>query len=83
MVAVLVLPVTSMTIPKMHPVVSTCIAAVGYDGENWTAFIRFRTGSLYAYLRVPWQEFENLRTAESVGGYFNDHFRVYAYQQVE
>ena len=72
-----------MTIPKMHPVISSCIAAVGYDEKNWTAFIRFRTGSLYAYLSVPWPEYENLRTAESVGGYFNDHFHVYGYEQVE
>ena len=68
--------------PEMHPVSSSNIAAVGYDAENQAVHIQFLNGSTYVYKGVPEHEFENLRTAASVGSYFNRNFKnVYPYDR--
>lgn len=72
-----------MPIPDMQPVSSSNIAAVGYDLENQTAYVQFLNGSTYAYKGVPEHEFENLRTAPSVGSYLNRNYKnVYPYERV-
>ena len=63
-----------MPIPDMEPVDSSNIAAIGYDVENQTAYVQFLNGSTYAYKGVPEHEFENLRTAPSVGSYLNRNY---------
>lgn len=60
-----------MSFPAMQLVSSSCIFAVGYDAGSQTVFVAFLNGSIYAYEGVPEYEFENLRTAPSVGSYFN------------
>jgi len=71
-----------MSIPEMFPVVSSNVAAVGYDTESLTVYVQFLNGSTYAYKGVPEHEFENLRTAPSVGSYLNRNFKnVYAYER--
>lgn len=68
--------------PDMQPVSSSNIAAVGYDAANQTVYVQFLNGSTYAYKGVPEHEFENLRTAPSVGSYLNRNFKnVYAYER--
>ena len=70
-----------MSIPEMHPVSSSNIAAVGYDVENQWVYVQFLNSSLYAYKGVAQHEFENLRTAASVGSYLNRNFKnVYPYE---
>lgn len=72
-----------MSIPNMQQVSSSNIAAVGYDADSQTAYVQFLNGSLYAYKGVPQHEFENLRTASSVGSYLNRNYKnVYPYERV-
>lgn len=71
-----------MPMPNMQPVSSSSIAAVGYDETNQSVYIQFLNGSTYAYKGVPEHEFENLRTAPSVGSYFNRNYKnVYPYER--
>lgn len=71
-----------MPTPEMHPVSSSNIAAVGYDRETQTVYVQFLNGTSYAYKGVPEHEFENLRTAPSVGSYLNRYFKnVYPYER--
>jgi len=71
-----------MPIPNMQPVISSNIASVGYDEEDESVYIQFLDGSTYAYKGVPKHEFENLRTAPSVGSYFNRNYKnVYPYER--
>jgi hypothetical protein len=71
-----------MPMPDMQPVSSSSIAAVGYDAENQAVYVQFVNGLTYAYKGVPEHEFENLRTAPSVGSYFNRNYKnVYPYER--
>jgi hypothetical protein len=71
-----------MPMPEMQPVSSTNISAVGYDVETQTVYVQFLNNSTYAYKGVPEHEFENLRTAASVGSYLNRNFKnVYPYER--
>ena len=68
--------------PEMQPVSSSNIAAVGYDAESQSVYIQFLNGSTYVYKGVPEHEFENLRTAPSVGSYLNRNYKnVYPYER--
>lgn len=69
--------------PEMHPVSSSNILAVGYDFENQAVYIEFLNGTTYMYKGVPEHEFENLRTASSIGSYLNRNYKnVYSYERV-
>jgi hypothetical protein len=71
-----------MAMPEMYPVSSSSIAAVGYDAESLTVYVQFHNGSTYAYKGVPAHEFENLRTASSIGAYLNRNYKnVYPYER--
>ena len=71
-----------MPMPDMQPVSSSNIAAIGYDAENQAVYVQFVTGSSYAYKGVPEHEYENLRTAPSVGSYLNRNYKnVYPYER--
>ena len=72
-----------MSTPEMHSVSSSNVSAVGYDQDSQTVYVRFLDGSLYAYKGVTEQEFENLRTASSVGSYLNRNYKnIYPYERV-
>jgi hypothetical protein len=69
--------------PEMQPVSSSSIAAIGYDADNQTVYVQFLDGTTYAYKGVPESEFENLRTAPSVGAYLNRNYKnVFPYERV-
>lgn len=71
-----------MAAPEMFPVSSSNIASVGYDADSNTVYVAFLNGSTYAYKGVSPQEFENLKTAPSVGSYLNRNFKnVYPYER--
>jgi len=71
-----------MAAPDMQPVNSSNVSAVGYDIDNQIVFVEFLNGSTYAYKGVPEHEFENLRTAASVGSYLNRNYKnVYPYER--
>jgi len=72
-----------MPIPEMQPVSSSNVASVGYVAVNQAAYVQFLNGSTYIYKGVPEHEFENLRTASSVGSYLNRNFKnIYPYERV-
>ncbi len=60
-----------MSEPQMHPVDSSNIDAVGYDPEQREIYIRFLSGRTYVYGDADELTFEDLRSADSVGSYFN------------
>lgn len=66
----------------MQHVSSSNVAAVGYDAENQVVYVQFLNGTTYLYKGVSEAEFENLRTAASVGSYFNRYFKnMYPYER--
>ena len=54
---------------------SSVIVALGYDESAGILEVVFRTGRTYRYFRVPQAEFDALRDADSIGGYFNRKIR--------
>jgi hypothetical protein len=71
-----------MSIPELQPVISSNVAAVGYDASNKIVYVKFLNGSIYAYKGVLQHEFENLLSAPSVGSYLNRNFKnVYPYER--
>ena len=72
-----------MKIPEMFPVQSSNVASVGYDDATQTVFVQFLNVTIYIYKGVPKFEFENLRTAPSVGSYLHRNFKnVYPYERI-
>lgn len=73
-----------MSLPEMIPVSSSNIESIGYDEANQQVFVRFLNGSTYTYKGVPIHEFENLRSAPSLGSYMHRNYKnVYPYERVE
>jgi hypothetical protein len=63
-------------------VTSSNVAAVGHDGDE-TLEVEFLNGSVYQYFGVPYQVFEELRDAASVGGYLAANIKgIYRYSRV-
>jgi KTSC domain len=59
-------------VPKMRPVDSTSVAAIGYDESTRRVFVRFCGSTrLYAYSGVPARVFEDLERADSTGRFVN------------
>lgn len=54
-----------------YPVSSSNVSMVGYNQQTATLGVRFVGGSEYVYEGVPWDVFEALRVATSVGKYLN------------
>ena len=67
---------------KLIPVSSSNIAEIGYEGT--TLYVRFRSGSLYAYYNVPESVFRELMLASSHGRYLDSHVKKagYDYRQI-
>jgi hypothetical protein len=69
---------------EMYPVSSSNVLEVGYDASNETVLVRYTNSSLYAYKGVNEFEFENLKTAPSIGSYLARNFKnVYPYERIE
>lgn len=62
---------------EMNPVVSSNIAAAGYDEETKTLIIEFNSGSTYSYSGVPKETAMMLWSAASPGRYFYDYIKNY------
>ena len=58
---------------------SSAITAVGYEGETNTLGVRYLDGSEYHYFGVPEDIFEGLRSASSIGSYFNQYVKKAGY----
>jgi hypothetical protein len=63
-------------VPRLRPVDSRSLAAVGYDHDSQTLYVRFRgSGQLYRIADVPEPMYEQLLTAPSKGAYYNRWIR--------
>ena len=56
---------------KREPVSSSSLAEIGYDVSTQTMEICFKSGRIYQYFDVPQVIYDELRTAESPGGYLS------------
>ncbi len=66
---------------NMISVNSSNLSSVGY--ENNTLYIRFNSGSTYAYFDVPEHIFNELLSAGSKGQYHHQHIKNnYLYQKL-
>lgn len=63
--------------PKMirNPVVSSNIAAVGYDPEKQMLEVEFINGGVYQYCNVPREVYDNFLSSGSMGRYFHDNIK--------
>ena len=57
------------------PVTSMNLASVGYDAQEKTLEIEFKTGGTYQYPDVPPRVHAELINAPSVGAYFHQNIR--------
>jgi hypothetical protein len=58
--------------PRMTPVDSSSLAAVGYDRAGGALLVRFRdSGDTYRVAGVPEPLYEQLMTAPSKGAFYN------------
>lgn len=66
---------------NMTPVSSSNISSIGYDGS--TLYVRFNSGTLYAYYDVPQSIHNGLMSASSHGKYLAAYVKGrYRYQQI-
>jgi hypothetical protein len=61
-----------MAVIKMHPVVSSNIAAAGYDKDTKTLQITFKNGMTYSYSDVPLAMYEGIFTSDSAGKFVRE-----------
>lgn len=62
---------------------SSNVAAVGYDENSDTLQVEFHNGGTYQYFDVPESLFEQLRDADSVGGFLAANIKgSYRYSKV-
>ena len=60
---------------RRERVKSSVIAAVAYDARDKVLEVEFHTGRVYHYHDVPRSAYDALRTADSIGKYFNEELR--------
>ena len=61
--------------PGEEPVISSAIAAIGYEAPTRTLLVEFKNGSRYRYLEVPAKTYEALAKAPSKGTFFSTKIR--------
>ena len=60
---------------QQEPVISSAIAAIGYEAPTKTLLVEFKNGSRYRYLEVPAKTYEALAKAPSKGTFFSTKIR--------
>jgi hypothetical protein len=60
---------------ERETVSSSNIASIGYDTQNATLEVEFKSRGVYQYFNVPVSAFEGLMSAQSHGAYFNKYVR--------
>lgn len=60
---------------NLHPVISSNIAAIGYDPQASRLVVKFKSGAKYAYDSVPAEIHKRLIAAERIGTYFHQNVR--------
>lgn len=64
-----------MTIPELTEVESSNIAALAYDEDELTLWVRFKNGAIYLYSGIPAELGIGVFEAESVGRFFFSKIR--------
>jgi hypothetical protein len=58
---------------------SSTVSAIGYDEASNTLGVRFLNGTEYHYFGVPQDVFEAMRSAPSVGRFFDQNIKKAGY----
>jgi hypothetical protein len=58
-------------IPELEPVVSSNVAAIGYDEGSQELYVEFLDSGLYCYSGVPLPIWQDFQASGSKGGYLN------------
>lgn len=59
---------------------SSTMAGIGYDEASHTLTVEFNSGSRYNYYDVPQHVYDGMKSADSIGKYFNAEIKsVYRY----
>ncbi|MDR3128506.1 MAG: KTSC domain-containing protein [Bifidobacteriaceae bacterium] len=62
---------------------SSNISTIGYDPQTQTLEIEFHSDSVYQYSNVPQNIYNNLKSANSHGKYFNEYIKnTYSTQKI-
>ena len=62
---------------------SSVVAAVRYDEKTSKLRIIFQSGSIYDYLKVPTNVYNEMKTASSKGEFLNKHIKpVYEFEKI-
>jgi hypothetical protein len=56
---------------------SSVVAHIDYDAARHVLRVRFLSGSVYDYLRVPEKIYRTMKKALSKGTYLNEHIKGY------
>lgn len=64
-----------MSVPKLRPVDSSCVARVGYDPNSEEAYVEFHGSGLYAYRGVSPRIYEEFLAAGSKGTFVNEEIK--------
>ncbi len=69
---------------EMIDVISSNVAAIGYDETNQILYVRFNNNTLYTYKGVSIGEFDGLRNAPSIGSYLHRNIKnQFPYERIE
>jgi hypothetical protein len=70
--------------PRLMPVDSSVIAAVGYDDTQRTLYVRFNMNGMYVFHDVPPATYDAFMHADSKGRFFNAEIRnTYRYTRLD
>jgi hypothetical protein len=69
---------------KRKAVKSRAVRSIGYDRGQRVLQVKFISGDLYNYFRVPPLEYDRLMHADSIGGHVNREIKpYYEYEHAE
>jgi hypothetical protein len=69
---------------ERQPVVSSDVAAIGYEESSQTLEIEFKATGAYRYFSVPKAVFDELMATPSPGKFFRQHIKgKYAWEKVQ
>ncbi len=66
-----------VTAAELRPVVSSAVAAIGYDAVAQEAHVEFIESGVYVYERVPPPVWRAFQAADSKGGFVNEVLKPY------
>ena len=59
---------------------SSAIVSVSYDAAKKALDLKYTSGKVYRYYKVPVEEYERFMEAPSLGTYLNKHFKPEGYK---